>query len=292
MKIANSIYYFLFLIVLLGSCEKDINVNLPQPEQKIVVEGWIEQNDYPVVMITKSSPYFASVDSASLVDLIVVDAEVTVSDGVTSEVLPLAFSSDIFPPVFFKGKKLKGEIGKTYTLTVKVKDKVYDATTTIPPLVSLDSIWFKKEPKRGDTLGLIWATFTDPPAETNYYRLFTKRLHKDNKFVPNMGSVSDDKFFNGKKFTFSMFRGFATLLDQQANRDDKESGYFKVKDTVLVRVCTIDRPHYDFWFSAEQVMYSGGNPFVYPISVKTNISNGAYGIWGGYGATYYTVIAK
>jgi hypothetical protein len=156
----------------------------------------------------------------------------------------------------------------------------------------LDSVWFSSEPERGDTLGLLWADFTDPAAEVNFYRLFTKRLNKDYRYIPVLGSVYDDRFFNGKQFMFSMFRGFSSLIDDETNKNDKEAMYFKIKDTIILKACAIDVKHYDFWRSAEQAMYSGGNPFVYPLNAKSNITGGALGVWGGYAAFYDTIIAR
>ena len=35
---------------------------------------------------------------------------------------------------------------------------------------------------------------------------------------------------------------------------------------------------------------SSGNPFSAPTTVTTNIEGGGLGVWGGYGATYDTLI--
>ena len=279
----------LFFLPLLYSCEKDINVKLPTPEEKIVVEGWIEQDQYPVVMLTKNSPYFSQMDSAQIVALIITDATVTVSDGDSSEVLTPTIDPNYFPPVLYKGHHLKGVINKTYSLKIEAEGKVLTAQTTIPAPIPLDSVWFKLEPQK-DSLGYLWATITDPPAPGNCYRLFTKRLHRDNRYFPILGSVYEDSFFNGETLNFSMNRGIANLTAD--SQDDPEVTYFKKGDTISLRACTIDRAHYDFWRTAEQEMYSGGNPFATPTTVVTNIQGGALGVWGGYGASYYTVIAN
>jgi hypothetical protein len=279
----------LFFLPLLYSCERDIEVKLPTPEEKIVVEGWIEQDQYPMVLLTKNSPYFAQMDSAQIVEMIITDAIVTVSDGDSSEVLQLALDANYFPPFVYKGHHLKGAINKTYTLTVEAEGKVLTAQTTILPPIPLDTVWFKVEPQK-DSLGYLWATISDPPVLGNCYRLFTKRLHRDNRYFPILGSVYEDSFFNGQTLTFSMNRGIANLTAD--NMDDPETTYFKKGDTISVRACTIDRTHYDFWRTAEQEMFSGGNPFATPTTVVTNIQGGALGVWGGYGAIYYTVIAN
>jgi hypothetical protein len=55
--------------------------------------------------------------------------------------------------------------------------------------------------------------------------------------------------------------------------------------------CTIDKAHFQFWQTMERSNNSNGNPFAAPVSIKSNISNGL-GVWGGYGASYDTIIAK
>ena len=52
---------FLICLILLG-CEKEITLNLPQAESKIVVEGSIEPNFPPYVILTKSQGYFEPID--------------------------------------------------------------------------------------------------------------------------------------------------------------------------------------------------------------------------------------
>lgn len=276
------------LLLVLASCEKNIEVDIPDPEEKIVVEGWIEPGDVAYVMLTKNSPYFSVVDSTSLMDMIVKNAIVKVSDGTNTEQLTMTIDTNYFPPILFKGNTLKGIAGKTYTLTVEAEGKFLESSTTIPFPIPLDTAWFKIEPGK-DSLGYLWATFTDPENETNYYRLTAKRLGKDKRFIPILGSVYEDKFFNGQSLTFSMNRGFESFT---SDIEDNEATYFKVGDTIILKSSTIDYSTYDFWRKAESEMFSSGNPFATPTSVPTNIIGGGLGIWGGYGVSYYTIIAK
>ena len=278
----------LLIVLAFTSCEKDIQVDVPKAEKKLVVEGSIEINDYARVFLTKNLPYFGTVDSTMLAQLIVLDAVVIVNDGSTYDTLKKVFNPDYFPPLFYQGTKLKGEIGKTYFLTVIDSGKTLTAATTIPTPIPLDSVWFKIEPHQ-DSLGYIWATFTDPAESGNYYRLFTKRLHKDKIFTPILMSIYDDKMFNGQSFQFSMMRGSNSL---NSTTEDPEFGFFKLGDTIVVKACTIDKAHYDFWRTAEGEIYGGSNPFTTPTQIVTNIVGGGLGVWGGYGNSLYTIVAK
>jgi hypothetical protein len=94
-----------------------------------------------------------------------------------------------------------------------------------------------------------------------------------------------DQFFNGKSFTFSLLRGAESLSSV------KDDTYFSPGDTVDIRFCSIDRGHFDFWRTLERELYVVGNPFASSGNeVMGNISNGALGVWGGYGAVYYRLM--
>lgn len=288
--IIKGIFLFIFLLT---SCEKEIHIDLPEAKSKIVVEGSIEAGEFAKVILTKNSPYFAKVDSITLINMLITNAIVTVGDGTISEQLVLTINQNYFPPLVYQGSKLKGEVGKTYFLNITVGNIHLSAQTTIPQPIPLDSVWFSSEPGKGDTLGLIWAKFTDPPERGNNYRIFTQRLGKDRKFIPLWGSVTDDSYFNGKTFVFSMFRGLESLSDQDyIEKNRAELGYFKVGDTVIIKNCVIDKAHFDFWSTYETEVFSGGNPFGTPVKIKSNINGDGLGIWGGYSPSFRQVIAK
>jgi Domain of unknown function (DUF4249) len=293
MKIKN-IIYFVSILIIAFSCTKDIEIELPESEEKIVVEGWIEQNQYPVVVLTTNTPYFDKFDSTALMDVFISDAKVTVSDGTTTE--HLSFTIDFqnlqnadWPMVYFIGDTLKGEIGKTYTLNIEVEGKILTAFTTIPQIIEADSIWFKLDEGQ-DSLGYLWGLYSDDPNTNSYFRFFTKRLSRDNVFTPTYGSIVEDKFFSGDTLEFSLVRGIGSYTAADAY-DDEELGYYKIGDTVVFRLTSIDQAHYNFWRTAEQEIMMGQNPFSSPVQIRSNIEGGL-GVWGGYAADYDTLICE
>jgi len=270
-----------------AACSVQPSLDIKPYQPKLVVDGSIEQNDYPRVTLTYSDSYFVDIDSASIRQLIATTAKVTVSDGTQEEVLTLRKGKDVFPPYYYVGNSLKGEVGKTYNLTIELRGETYTAHTTIPPLVNFDSLWYQLASDK-DSLGFIYGRFTDDPNVANYYRVFTKRKNKDTKYYPVYLSAVGDQFFNGKSFTFSILRGpddFSNVIDDL---------YFKIGDTVDVKLCTIDKAHFDFWRTVERELYVVGNPF--SSSGNDIISNidghKALGVWGGYGATYTRIVTK
>ena len=276
-------------VLLLSSCEKDITVNLPQAESKLVVEGYVSTGKAPYVQITKSAPYFSPIDSASLLSYLVHGALVIVSDGITSDTLIETIDLSLQNPFVYKSQNMTGENGRDYHLTVVAEGITLTAVTQIPYPVPLDSVWFKVDGNK-DSLGFAWGHLTDPDSLGNGYRWFAKRLGKDEDYIAPIGSVFDDKFINGKSFDFGYNRGSVPNSDAPDDNNE-ERGYFKRGDTIAVKFCTLDRAHFVFWRSVETQIGSNGNPFSSPAPIEGNIQGGL-GIWGGYGISLDTIFAQ
>ena len=280
----------LLLSLAFVSCEKEITVDLPKTEPKLVVEGFIEQGIPPFIKLTKSAGFFEPADSASLADIIVKDATVTISDGAQKYTLFYFQPADsILNFGFYTSFGLIGQVGKDYTLEIKYKDSIYTSVTHIPEPVKLDSLWFKTE--GNDSLGFIWATLSDPAGVKNAYRWFAQRFNKDYLPIPPPFSAFDDKFFDGTTFDFPYDRGSVPNSDAPDDTTS-ERGYFKKGDTVLIRFCSIPQDVYEFLRAYEAETANSGNPFAAPTTIPSNIKGGALGYWGGYGASYDTVVCQ
>lgn len=278
-----------FLIILFFltfiSCEKDLDLRIPVSDPVIMVEGWIEQDRTAKILLTQSIPFFSNVDSASLNSIPVTKAKVTVTSSNETEILTLRPNSQYFPPYVYYSIDLKGKINEQYSIKIEYDQKIITAQTTIPSPVQLDSVWFQYE-EENDTLGKVWIQLTDNPDEVNYYRVFTQRRGKDLRFVPGYISSFSDKAFNGGTIQLGILKGTGSLVELGENR------YFEKGDTITVRFCTVDKEHFDFWDSVQGEIITSANPFAAGNArIKSNVNEG-FGIWGGYGSSYYTVIAN
>ena len=88
----------------------------PEPvDEHIVIDGWIEDGGYPIVILTSS----LSVEEGAvwsqdnLRKHVLTTATVTVSDGENSVVLMGKKDDRYFPPYIYTTSWLKGEAGKT-----------------------------------------------------------------------------------------------------------------------------------------------------------------------------------
>ena len=196
-------------LFLAGACEKIIEVELPDVEQKLIIEGEINTNLPAVVILSRNMDYFETMDSASLSNMYITDSSaiVVVSDGNINDTLILQTITR-FPYQAFVGQQIIGEEGKTYTLNVSYQNKAYYANTSIPASVKLSQIWF--EPKiNNDSIGLLAFTFLDDVNENNYYSVTTLVIGKHWWYQqPIFGeSIFDDSFFNGDSSTVEISKG-------------------------------------------------------------------------------------
>lgn len=311
-------------LAILFACEKEITIDLPNPEIKIVVEGSIEQGKPPIVFLTRSQGFFEPTDISAIEANFVRGATVVVSNGLVSDtlievcsgelpedLLPLisevtGFTIDQLQSLNICGytsfnSAIFGEPGKTYNLAIWAEGKILTSKTKINHIVPLDSVWFQVSGNT-DSLGFAYARLQDPDTLGNAYRWFAKRINsypewsdlageqKDNRFIAPIGSAYDDRFFNGLEFEFAYYRG-AELNSGKEDDSNSERGFFKVGDTIVVRGCVIDRGVYNFVSSMESQVSSNGSPFASPANVLSNIEGGL-GVWAGYGASYDTIICR
>ena len=216
------------------------------------------------------------------------DAVVKISDGMkTFELIEFVDTIKAFR-FYFYATRMFVVIGKTYSLSIEAEGKKLSATTSIPQPIPLDSLWWIPHPNpEKDSLVVFWVRYTDPPGERNYSRYFTKR-NREPFFPGYFLSVFNDEFFNGESFNFPLERG----QDKDDERDFNTYGYFEKGDRIIVKWCSIDKAHFDFWRTLEESkLHGGNNPFGSPVKIISNI-NGGLGIWGGYGVSYDTLIVK
>lgn len=269
--------------LLLVQCEPDYNPEMFSVEKKLVVDGWIENGRPPVVLLTYNTPYFGNLDSASFRQLVATRAKVTVSNGIDAEILTLTKDTNYFPPFVYKGYSLIGEVGKTYTLLVEDELDTITAQTTILPPVQLDSVWYESTT---DTSGVIRCILNDNPDEQNYYRIFTRVWRKEQRFYPALIANFNDRFFNGQRFTFYINKG------RKNNILPIEDIYFQRNDTFIMRFTTMDAVSFVFWSNYDEELLNASSPFAANhLTIPSNIQHGL-GIWCGYGASYYVVVAR
>jgi hypothetical protein len=284
-------YYLIGLAILLYGCEKAIDFKLEESEPKIVIDATIENNQPPIVVLSKSLNYFSKISPSILANSFVHDAEVYISDNASTYKLkeytvPGAagynlyyYSTDPSTSMFV------GKLNTNYTLRILFEGKEYTASTTIPNITKrIDSMWWKPTPTQDTSRGMVMVKATDPPGFGDYVQYFTKR--NSERFLPGFQSVYDDLVIDGTTYELEVDPG----LDRNIDSYENDKRFFKRGDTVTLKLSNIDKATYDFWRTMEYTYSSVGNPFSSPVKVLNNISNGGLGYFGGYASQYRTVI--
>ena len=302
----------LLVLALFAGCEEDLTLDIPVGEEKLVVEGHIEQGLPPVVVLTRSVPVFTAVSTESLEESFVHNAQVMVSQNgqnyTLKEVPSAAFSEELkqtiamqfglspallngsssFPIYVYTTEALKGELGKSYGLRISYEGHLLTSTTTIPQLNPIDSLWIMPHPDpEEDSLKILYYRYVDPDTIGNSVRYFTKR--NSEPFYPGLfSSVFNDELVNGGTIVFPLDRGEPR---GQAEVDQELYSYFGKGDTITVRWAAIDLAHFRFWSTLEGEQNSNGSPIGSPNSTRSNIQGGL-GIWGGYGVSYHRIVVE
>lgn len=280
-------YFYIFAFLILISCRKDVKLELPDYKQKVVIEGSIETGSGAIVFLSYSVPYFGDFDFADPQKTFIKGALVTVTDGIIVDTLR---ELDPTNGYIYVGTKLFGKQGGNYSLNVTVEGKSFQTSTSIFRPPQLDTAFFQQS---ADSLGLIQQYFSEPAGSGDYYRWFAKRLNRDQFYAAPSGSVFDDKFVDGRTFTFTYNRGRQPNA-LQANSVDPEKGYYKLGDTVIVKFCKIGKNEYDFWTSYYQNKSSNSNPFSAPANIKSMFTDYkyAFGAFVGYAPYFDTIIMR
>lgn len=283
----------LLCCLFLFSCEKGVDIELDDASGKLVVDARIENDQAPVVVLSKSLGYFSQIDAGILNNSFVRDAIVQVSNGTLTHTLKeysvnlgngntlyyYSIDSSSISTAFV------GELERDYTLLINWQGRQYQSQTRIPAITrQVDSLFWKPAPagNEPDQVSMM-VRAKDRPGLGDYIRYFTKR--NSEPFYPGLTSVFDDQVIDGASYEIEVERG--------VNRNEEiEEGYnfFRRGDTVTLKLCNIDKATYDFWRTMEFSYASIGNPFSTPTQILGNISNGGLGYFGGYACQYKTLL--
>lgn len=275
---------FICIMVLLqiSSCERYIDSD--GGNSHLVVEGWIDDGGFPVVILTQSLPVNSDyVDMESLGDYIVRWAKVTVSDGAESVVLTGKYDNGYFPPYIYTTGNMRGKAGQSYTLTVEYRDFRATAVTTVPAADM--NCTFNVEACDGtDDLFQITANLEDNSAERNFYQIFTRTGTAAKQYqAAYMGSI-DSSVFDGRA-DIPVWRG-------RRLQDKDYTPFFMADDTVSVKIAKVDEVSFRIWNSySKNVSFSNNAFLASQEDMESNISGG-YGYWCGYGAVVAPIIIR
>jgi hypothetical protein len=190
--------YLLLISIILFSCQEEITLELPKADDKLVIEGSIENGFPPYIIITKNGGYFDPIDNETFDNLFVNDIESVEiwyndNDGVKldSVILEQITFFDSLPPIYTDIDYITSidengvppslydfsKSGRTYYLEIKWNNQVISSSTTIPEVTPLDCLWVERsENSKEDYEYDIRALYSDPADQDNFILLKSKRI--------------------------------------------------------------------------------------------------------------------
>ena len=300
------LYFCICIIAFVSSCTEPF-IPETSPEAKLVVEGFITAGDNPLppyVFITKSIPFFDSIDINQFSENFLNNAAVSVT--FKDQVYELSPICEVPPALEDAAEELLGfnpneagidiciyvdifqnipiEINTPYFLDIEVEGKRYSASTSIPRAVELSNFrWDEPPGEPNDTLARLFATIEEPPGP-DFYRILIS--NNGGPFVAPFASVTNDILFEDRAFETPV----NNVLEPGEEIDPNTFGLWTVGDSTVIRWMTIDEEHFNFWNTRDFNANSGG-PFSSYTRVDGNVS-GALGIWGGYHQKDYPLLVE
>ncbi len=309
---------YILAILLFNSCREEIDVNLNYGEEKLVVEGKIEQGFPPYIILTKSQGYFEPINNETYNAIFIEAASVWVykkQDSVFIDSVELTQLIDSIPLYTnLNTPETFSEEGFKYLLKIDWNELSVEATTSIPYSTPLDSLWVDLDTLEEKNFKCdINALYSDPDTIGNNILIMSKRTQywvKDTSTNPIsikekkdesllLVDCGPDVLINGSTFETYFPRPnesgfpnksyntshFKIITDTNGNFLDS---LFIPNDEVLIKFCQVDKVSMQFWRAVVRNTNAGGNPFAEPMNMVSNIEGGL-GIWCGYGATYYKI---
>ena len=268
-------------MLLLCACSKDIEIEQIPYTPKIVIDGWIKNDGYASVYITKSSPYLSNYDSASIMDIFINYAKVTVTNSKgESEILTLFREDNFFPPFVYRSTQLKGEVGETYELTVEVEQEVITAETSIvtPPnitLLNMSSI--------SDSTAMINAVIAVPTGETYVYNRikivgYENNLHAAYMPLYKFESTTEERFISYK---IPRKKEPDPLHLNTIKYPNEVVHEYQTTDEVIVEISTIDEASFNTLNALYIDKLNSNSPFSFASEGTSTNINGGIGHWTG-----------
>ena len=209
---------FLYLILLpslvlfTGACEDVIEVEVPEEDPRLNVEGLIRvdttEEFLPIeIKLSTTTPFFGEFQPLNEVEEIVIIIQVFDEEGNSTGTGTSVLGRDESREGYYIPVVIEGDVDERvgtgivefdalYTLVITWEGRRYAAQTRYVPAVPITRAGFGDNTLFDDEDTEVVVRFTDVPEPGNYY-IFD---FGEGEFLP-----SEDEFYNGQEFEFSYF---------------------------------------------------------------------------------------
>ena len=254
MKYIKLLYFLLFIVLL--SCEKVIDLDVNEIEQKLVIEAeYIATESLVKVEISKTKDVFSGEDFP-----VVSGAQVEIIDenGVSTALTDMGngtYELSGYAPTY----------NTQYTMKINYDGETYESFDYLPTPVTLDSVTseYQEESLFGSAGYVVYMNFTDPSGP-NYYRAM--------------------RFVNGEELTD---RGDQFIFDDGFSEGNQQTvpfftARYEVGDSINIEFRSYSEKTFDFISELLDIAGDSGQSAA-PANPNSTWSNGAIGNFAAYG---------
>jgi hypothetical protein len=279
----KKIIYILLAIVLFGSCEKYIDIEIPDEGRKITVNCFINDSDKPILMLTRSKFILDSGNEFSMIDS--AKAYLYLNGVQVAEFFQQDTSS--IPEPWDIGAYVADytcQPGKQYTIKVIKDGETITSSTQIPNSVTIQSIDTMTILNQDGYKNLrIKITINDPANIENYYQFSFRTISfgyeqilsfpvNQSDFGVTVTSyqsylITNDKLFNGQSKTF--------IFDLDAGN------FYDLVTPLSIVVNGVSKDMFLYYQQLQKYQNAQNSFLAEPVMMYTNIENGL-GIFAGY----------
>lgn len=229
----------LFMILSFLGCEDVIEVDTPDQEQRLIVDGLlrvdINEPYIPVeIKVSLTSGFFNETSPTSVESMVIILEYMENDVVVATQVSNLAEKEPgtgvyIPDPNFSSDQRISIEGADEnilYSLLIKHQGRLYAAQTRYVPAVPIDNLEQGTETLFDDDETEVVVTFSDDPDRDNFYVF---------DFGFSSYLVTEDEFYKGQQFEFSYFydRTFEPGTELQISVLGADRGFFNYMDQLI-----------------------------------------------------------
>ena len=236
-------------LLILASCEDEINPNLREADPVLVVDAWINDKvEDQVIRLTMSQPYLSDELPPAVSGAVVT---VTYEDDQT-----LNFIEDPDEPGAYRWETDEaasfiafGAIGRTYTLAVTVNGQTFEAISKINRTVAIDSVTFEEDdsPFYPDNsyIAQFWAK--EPLGTGDTYWI---RSYKNGQLLNKPSEINvayDAGFSPGGSFDgITFIPPIREVNPNDVDEDDQPLSPYEIGDSLYVEIHSITYESFTF----------------------------------------------
>ena len=258
--------WLIVVALFLVGCEETIKLDLHQAEPNVVIEGMVtNRRGHQYVKVSRTGDFYLDGLTPPVTDASV---QVTDDQGGVYAFTHNPENHDYEKGYYYPTSIFTGKIGRTYTLEVSLEGTTYTATSTLLPVMPIDSLGVrinqdeKKDPVKPGRFYEILLYAHEPQSTRDYY-LF--------KFYRNDSIVHDppnEIYFTDDRALGERINGVPSPV------------YYKAGDMARLEIYSLTREGYLFYNDLYSLLNNDGGMFSPPpVNCRTNLSNNALGFF-------------